>query len=552
MRKSREQDHAVEYPSLAWRSKVPVSVAVARRAVLLAAVGALPLLLAWPFLHEPMYGDEAVYATIAQGILNGQIPYRDLFDHKPPLLYGWYVLSFLLFGEDKASPRLLAALAMSATALLVYAQARLWVGSRSALAGAGLFALSPALRLFNNEATGEMFMVLPMTASLLLFTRALGGRQAWWFAAAGVAGGIAMMTRQTAAWNLVALVLFTALYGWRDGLRGLRLFSAPAVVIAGAAAVVAVVLAPFLLTETLDSLLDANVRFNLQYGALLSSGERTARFLERSLVFFPMLAAPLAAAAGVGLLTVMRRRAWPGDVLLATWAIASAAGVASPGWFFMHYFVQLFPAMALLAAVAFAGLGRALPVRRRTVALLAVASVYAAVSAVAVWQALPAYTSGSVVERQMVKRFGGSTDREVASPLVADYLRAHAGPDDSVYIVGHTSPIYFYADLRPAARYFYPTALLIDGRRLDETVEALRKEKPAYIVSWRLTAGSGEPSVEPDSSLWWCREVGRGCGTDGDVSSFRALITEAYELVETFPSGDYTADVYRVKALASP
>src|SRR2546430_388559 len=35
--------------------------------------------------------DEAVYTIVARGIVSGHWPYRDLFDHKPPLIYVWYL-----------------------------------------------------------------------------------------------------------------------------------------------------------------------------------------------------------------------------------------------------------------------------------------------------------------------------------------------------------------------------------------------------------------------------------------------------------------------------
>ena len=40
-----------------------------------------------PFNFKQMYGDSAVYITIAQGITKGQVPYRDFVDNKGPLTY---------------------------------------------------------------------------------------------------------------------------------------------------------------------------------------------------------------------------------------------------------------------------------------------------------------------------------------------------------------------------------------------------------------------------------------------------------------------------------
>ncbi|MEK7248748.1 MAG: PKD domain-containing protein, partial [Chloroflexota bacterium] len=58
-------------------------------AALLLLLCLVPLLLYLPFLGTPFERDEGVYATIAQGVLDGKVPYRDLFDNKPPLVYGW-------------------------------------------------------------------------------------------------------------------------------------------------------------------------------------------------------------------------------------------------------------------------------------------------------------------------------------------------------------------------------------------------------------------------------------------------------------------------------
>ncbi len=50
--------------------------------LLLPAITLLPILLLAPSLTEPFDRDEGVYATIAQGLPRGDLPYRDYFDHK--------------------------------------------------------------------------------------------------------------------------------------------------------------------------------------------------------------------------------------------------------------------------------------------------------------------------------------------------------------------------------------------------------------------------------------------------------------------------------------
>ena len=64
-------------------------------------------------------------------MLHGYLPYRDIFDHKPPLIYVWYAASFLLFGQNIVAPRILAALTWSATTFLVYVQGKLLLPAAS-------------------------------------------------------------------------------------------------------------------------------------------------------------------------------------------------------------------------------------------------------------------------------------------------------------------------------------------------------------------------------------------------------------------------------------
>lgn len=67
-------------------------------------------LLAFVLPYDP---DEAVYSAIASGIVDGRWPYRDLFDHKPPLVYLWYLPAGL--GAPVVVERLLATTAVVAS-----------------------------------------------------------------------------------------------------------------------------------------------------------------------------------------------------------------------------------------------------------------------------------------------------------------------------------------------------------------------------------------------------------------------------------------------------
>ena len=502
----------------------------------LAALAALPFLLSLPFLDEPLYGDEGVYAVMARGMLDGQLPYRDLFDNKPPLHYAWYALSFFVFGEHAWAPRLVAALAFSATALLVFAQARMIFERRTAYVAAASFGLFAGFGPLNANSTSETLMILPLTASLVAFTVGVRRGSARWLLLAGALGGVAVMSKPVAVWNLAALFAFALLWARGSQLRGWSALRPAAALAAGAAVVGVLVVAPFVATGALGDFLDANVRFNLQYTDELSLLGRVLRLGIRGLIFFPMVAGPFVLAAALGALMLWRRRRWPMDQLLLVWTGGSILGVVTPGFLFPHYLVQLYPALALLTAAAFEHWAPTFHAAGRRRTALALAAVLTLLTAATLAISVPAYAAQTLEDAHIARGGDGPrVYRENLSPEIAAYVAARTSADETIYVFGPETSIYFYADRDPAARYFYTTPLRVrsDLGAVDETIAALAEARPAYIVDAFI------PSTHPDWEL--------GYVTDASPKlhppAFEALLAEQYE----FDRAMYFTRIYRLR-----
>ena len=505
-------------------------------AAAVAVLSLIPAALYLPFLGEPLFADEAVYSVIGRGLLDGQLPYRDLFDNKPPVLYGWFALSFLLFGEEPWAPRLLAAAVLAGTAALVHMQARLLFSRRAAYGVSVAFGATGALATLTADATSEIFMLLPMTASLVATTIAIRRRRGRWLLLAGVLGGLALMTKPVALWNGLALAAFILIWGWRT-YEGLWPRLRPAVLLAaGAAAGSALAVLPMMLTGTFDELFDAIVTFPMQYRAELSDVDRLKRFAVGALARFPLFGGALVLATVWGFALLLRRRRWPDDHLLLLWALGSAIGVASPGFFFRHYFVQLFPAMALLTVVAL-GSRHAIPRPAfRPAANIALVAVWGVTIATAVALNGPAYTASTPEEQHVARGLLGSRVlRENASEDVAAFLTARMQPEDAIYVHGPETAIYIYADRQPVVRYFYWTPIRVRRDRgvFTEIVASLRAQRPAWIVDTFVPTSNEALSLSyiADGSI------------DLHPPEFQALLDEQYEFVAHV----VFADIYRLR-----
>jgi 4-amino-4-deoxy-L-arabinose transferase-like glycosyltransferase len=479
----------------------------------------LPILLYLPALNAPFERDESVYATIARGLLHGQVPYRDLFDNKPPLVFGWYALSFVLFGEDEVAPRLVAAVLLSLTTLALFAEARLLFSSRVAYLAAAAFSLSTGLPFVALNANTEAYMLLPMVASLLAFTIGIRSGRLWWFLAAGALGALSVMTKQVAVWNLAALAVTAIVWGWhsRNPLIGR---AAPLLFLAaGSAAALALIATPFFAAGALGDLAYANLSYNGLYIAAVTLGDRILNLAAGGAIVFA-LAAPLLAAAAIGALKLLLRSKRALDHLLVAWAVASIAGVAMAGRFFPHYFLQAIPAAAVLAALlAFEylpGLGS----RRVPRWALFGAATFTALAVVtnSALYLMPVRSEQRVAPDVLYHEQWAEN-----SQLLGAYIAARTTPDDTIFNLGRESQIYFYADRRPAARYFYDYVYSYEAETVHATIDELRAAKPAYIID----------SIQPP--LFQASDR---------PPEFERLLSEDYE----YEGHLYFADLYRLKA----
>jgi len=455
---------------------------VARRLVApfaLAAIAAVPVLLTIPFMHEPFDRDEGAYATIAQGLTHGLLPYRDLFDHKPPGIYVWYALSFRVFGESVVAPRLMGGLVLAAITLLLFRACSMLYGKRAGWVGAGVFALSTGIALINPAMNTEPFTLLPMVAALVAFLQSRRHAPLRWCVAAGVLGGVAVMTKPVAIFNIGALaaipIIGAAMHGeeWSGAVKRV------ASIAAGGVAACAAACLPFVAFGALPQFLYANVRYNSLYEGELATHDVLVRG-GLSATIFLAVAAPFCIAAFIGLHTSARLRRWPADPLVVLWFLASAAGMASTAHFFMHYYVMVLPALALLVAA----LTEVRPplLRSRLVAL----AVYAAVGVAgftAVRQASNVYFAGGPTARHAAKEPSDvDAARAPQNQVIGTFLKAHTFPNQTIWNYGRDSQIYFYADRSPAVRFFYDRPFWLDHSTLIETIASLRRARPEYII----------------------------------------------------------------------
>ncbi len=271
-----------------------------------------------PSLAQPAGADQGLYAYVGQRILDGEVPYRDAWDQKPPAIHYTYAAICALWpGDSDAVVATTDLIVAVATALLLLALGRRlghsftstieggsWCGGIAAL----LFLLytNPALtRLGGVRIRGqcEVFIALAVTAAFLLVLRACraaserGRVPTAPVFGAGLLFGIAFLYKYNAGAYLIVGIL--ALVLWRDDddpvpdpfLTRAREAIAPAfTLIAGFAMIVGAAARLFHLAGALDDLYEATIAYNMFYsGETYSSPLHMAGYL----LTFPILHARL-------------------------------------------------------------------------------------------------------------------------------------------------------------------------------------------------------------------------------------------------------------------
>ena len=153
---------------------------------LVLATFVLGVLLRLPSFGRPLLSDdEAIYAVTADAMARGDLLYRDVVDHKPPLIYHVYQAGFAALGPyNTHGAHLLVLLAVLLTAAFLFAIVRGTARARrdggTALAAAGLFLIfSTTWHDYDALAANcELFLLAPQTVAAWLLLRDICARPA--------------------------------------------------------------------------------------------------------------------------------------------------------------------------------------------------------------------------------------------------------------------------------------------------------------------------------------------------------------------------------------
>lgn len=399
--------------------------------ILLTVVTRLPSL-----LQPQPIDDESVYSVVANEIVDGGRPYIDAIERKPPLLFWTYAAVFRVAGKYNWS-------ALHAVALLwtLGTMAGLYViGARlfdraTGLIAALFYSVFQPWAVSNNLAfNGELLMNLPLVWAWAITLGRSNSPMRFELLGAGVLLCLGFLLKQPAAIAAVPLGIYLLLPGYRRK-RNITVTQS---------VIQATLLGAGFLSTLASVALVLHAQRNLRqafYWTFTNHAIADVFLFHGLLQTLAFCGACLPLLLGAGISLRDPASLWKGQrperLALIGLLVTSAIGAAAGARFYAHYYIQLVPALSLLAAPYYASLWRGSIEPQRWFFVPRVTYIWLIVTVIAF---SISHWLGLTPERQI-----SETGR---------YLATHSKPSDRIFIWGPSAArIYLEARRRPACRY---------------------------------------------------------------------------------------------------
>lgn len=452
------------------------------------------------FLQSSYDWDENLYVLGARSILDGYLPYIKIWDHKPPGIFFLFAPVLFFFESPIMAIRVLSCLAIGMTAYFLCMI--IYFSKKNGYISGLVCGLLYVLFTLNNggcAANTEIFYLFFISFSLFLIIRNN------FFASsnktlnvtlifAGISLGLAASINYLALLHGLVLVFYMILIelpsfsSWKSLGRVLaHQFSSILLLCVGPVIVFALMLFIYAVNGAIDDFFFANVAANKIY---VDVGSQPLGIMEYVEIFGGQFAGHWLLWISVLLLPVVWRAGedFTGRekviiYLSLFWIVVGIVGVSVSRLFWSHYFLQLIPALCLIASIVISKMVS--PVFHKSyylgVACLIIISVGASYNFV---KEYIKYSLDIFVKRYV---YGYENYGDLAKQI-SSYLENNIHNGDYVYIVDYYPIIYDLTNAAIPTKYVFPPFLIGNSSKKIINVDSLfelnniLKLNPKYIV----------------------------------------------------------------------
>jgi len=486
--------------------------------------------------------DEAVYAIGGRSILQGSVPYRDIVLARTPAIFYVYALIFWVAGvNNMAAVYLFSILWSLATIYFIYRIGEKVFGETVGMYAAVAYTFYSVSNLDFIGFNTEMLMNLPIAAGIFLLVSSKKESIFFW---SGFLFSLAVLSKKPAVFTLVAAFVYIILEGFLRGGTRKPIFRRVVYFMAGCVIPAAVILSYLFSVGAFDEFYRWSIVFCYNYGASVPFAESMGKISSYLLPFnrwipYQIYYAPdistkiwyLKAVLPNELLSIFtiiavfyiikkfvkagdQRRGEVHKILIVLWLLSSIAGVLSGGRGFIHYHLQAFPPMVLLASysinILWSKLTKlsehgSLPLTAAILKFLVAVVIGFALSSLLDFEAKYAIhttvkfgspiklfcPAASILKADLCSGFSHYNNTYYYQPprRLIEYIKS-ASTEDEIFVWGCYPEIYMKSGKNPASKYIFPLhavgdkdSKVRDGRAYHEMLDELYEKRPELIVT---------------------------------------------------------------------
>lgn len=559
---------------------IPVKRASSPKTLIIVAI---VLLIVTALLQFPQYWliniDASVFWYEGQQILKGKIPYRDIWDHKPPLIYYFNALCLLILPAKAEFLRIISVLLSFGTSFFLFVTLRRFFQNVALITIVVLlftFYLNDSIvdrGLFYTENL-QIFLI---SVAFFFFTKWYQTAKNADLALMGFFCSLALLSKQTEL-GLVIIVLFLISLSYFKAnktekwqvLKQFGCFLIPLLLPAVCFAVY------FWLNNAWNDFFDQNITYNRVYISTISVLSNLFKNLHA--FFFELNSIAILTTLGIFLFILKlvnrnsRRKFWQAEKLfcLATaWFLIDFITIDLSGRNYSHYYLQLLIPCSILTFYFLKNASlfcqKVLKVDTKAKRAL----VITAVGAISLILFLELNTFALADE---VTRFGAGV-QNFGKPLTeidvdgTDAVLDAVGEDvtnyiysedrsinhQSIYVWGRGAEVFFYVGVSSPTKFIYNLPLLTTGYSTvamrNQFMQDLEKNPPAYFIDTGFPDYIFPTQIDPDTVDKFSSADALNYPIDPAFrQQLQDFLTKNYVLDKAFNQGNYTQmTLYRLK-----
>jgi len=444
---------------------------------LLACSGLIVLLPTSPINMPFTYRDSGVFLYIGWRILNGELPYRDVWDHKPPVIYYLNAFGLALADGSRWGVWLVEYVSLFLALAIGFSIIKNIFGSFPAIYSLLLWLLTLVYTFEGGNITSEYVLPLQFLALWLVYKADITSVQPWRWFVLGLIGALAFFTKQTTIGIWIAILFVHMVTRLKDG-QFKAWLREMAIILSGSLVVLVIIILFFGSQGSLTEFWDAVFRYNFYYPLDIDFITRVkmiliglTRLTKTGLIQFAL------AGYGLAFLFLCTKndviKDWKPLVIIGVIDLPlEMVLVAISGKNYQHYYISMLPILALFSGLTFWAMLRQYSAWRFPNALKVAFQ----------WSIVWMLLWGSLANYKQTL----STYAQKGNGRIIEYVEAHTAPGDTVLLMKAETSVNYFSKRRSPTRYVYQYPLYqngyVDEGMILEFLDDILLNRPQLII----------------------------------------------------------------------